>query len=53
LADVVIWNADLHRTAPSDLHRVAPAFTLLDGVIRFERASSGESVIAGHRREGA
>jgi hypothetical protein len=53
LADLVIWSTDLHRTAPSGLHRVSPAFTLLDGVVRFERASSGESVIAGNRREGA
>jgi predicted amidohydrolase YtcJ len=53
LADVVIWNADLHRSPASEVHRVAPAFTILDGVIRFERGSSGESVVAGNRREEA
>ena len=53
LADLVIWDADLHRTKASELHRVAPAFTLLDGVVRFERAGSGESVAAGNRREDA
>ncbi|HET9326894.1 MAG TPA: amidohydrolase [Candidatus Eisenbacteria bacterium] len=53
IADLVIWSADLHRTPPSDLHRIVPAFTLLDGVVRFERAGSGEGVAAGGRREGA
>lgn len=53
LADLVIWNADLHRTKLSELHRAAPAFTLLDGVVRFERAGRGESVAAGNRREDA
>jgi hypothetical protein len=53
LADLVVWNADLHRLPAGDLHRAAPAFTILGGVVRFERARGGEGVTAGTGREEA
>ena len=52
LADVVVWSVDLHRIPAAELHRAAPAFTLLDGVVRFERAGSSERVAAGTGPEG-
>ncbi len=52
LADLVIWDVDLHRIPAAELHRAAPAFTLLDGVVRFEAILGGEGVAVGARREG-
>lgn len=53
VADLVVWDADLHRIPAADLHRVAPAFTLVDGVVRFERVVGAEGVAAAARGEGA
>jgi predicted amidohydrolase YtcJ len=38
LADLVVWNEDLHHLAPSRLHEAAPAFTILDGEVLFARS---------------
>jgi predicted amidohydrolase YtcJ len=36
LADVVIWDRDLHATAPSRLHQVRPSCTVWDGAVVFD-----------------
>jgi len=38
IADLVLWNADLHRVAPSDLSAVQVAATVMDGEVVFERS---------------
>jgi predicted amidohydrolase YtcJ len=41
LADVVIWDRDLHATAPSRLHQVRPSCTVWDGAVVFEADEAG------------
>ena len=52
IADLVIWDADLHQIPPSDLHQVSPAFTVVGGVVRFERIASAGGMASSVRREG-
>jgi len=51
VADLVVWDSDLHRIPPSELHRVAPTYTILDGEVRFEHAGGPASVPAVAREE--
>jgi hypothetical protein len=37
LADLAVWNADLHRVAPSELSGVRVIATVMDGEVVFER----------------
>jgi predicted amidohydrolase YtcJ len=41
VADLVVWDGDLHRLAPSQLPEAEPAFTVLSGQVVFERAGVG------------
>jgi hypothetical protein len=40
VADLVIWNEDLHHLLPARLHEASPAFTVLGGDVVFERSGS-------------
>ena len=46
-ADLVVWDADLHRLPPRELWKAAPAYTILDGEVLFERSSGAAPVSAG------
>jgi hypothetical protein len=37
LADLVVWDADLHELPAGRLHEAAPAYTVLGGELAFER----------------
>ena len=49
VADLVVWSEDLHRASPGRLHEAAPAATLLDGEVVFERASRATVAAGGAR----
>jgi hypothetical protein len=52
VADLVVWNLDLHRTLPTELHRAAPVYTCLDGALVFESSTDAreEATARGGRR---
>ena len=49
LADLVVWDTDLHRLPPARLHEAAPVFTILSGQVAFERAGVGAASGPGDR----
>ena len=49
VADLVVWDTDLHRLAPSRLHEAAPAFTLLAGEVVFVRDAVAAATGTGDR----
>jgi len=49
VADLVVWDTDLHRLAPSQLHAAAPAFTILAGDVAFVRDGVAAATGTGER----
>lgn len=53
IADLALWNADLHRLEPAALYDARVELTLLDGEIVFRREPSGTSSAGSHGSEPA
>ena len=49
-ADLVVWNEDLHRLSIAELHRVTPAYTVIDGEVVHESPELLDPAARGDRR---